>query len=156
MIDDSPSSDKTETIAEDADTRQSRANLRAVFAASSEMLFVLLPFFTIAIVLAHRGQLRHLFFLPEWSIGSAVMVGQSIVRVVAAVLGKDVYKEAFVLLLSALLVILLVPDLVVLSLGLMTDDLSTGLAVAQACLFVASGLVTWSITYAESRLRDGV
>jgi len=45
--------------------------LHARLNASSELLFVLLPFLVIAIVLSHKGSLATIFFLPEWSLVSA-------------------------------------------------------------------------------------
>ncbi len=59
---------------------------QVIYNMASESLFVLLPFIVIAMTLSHRGQLRLLFTLPEWSIVSAVIVGQTIVRLVSLLL----------------------------------------------------------------------
>ena len=128
--------------------------LNAILGASSQVLFVILPFIVIAITLGHRGQLWTLFSLPEWSIVSAVIVGQTTVRVVSVVLGKDVYKEPIMLIVSALLVCLLVPTLVVLSIVLTSDHISLTLAVTQAVLFLLSLASFWYFAWIEIQAQN--
>ena len=71
-------SDKEKTRTEEQAEKED--NNRAFISALSEMLFVLLPFIVIGITLAYRREFRTILFLPEWSIVSAVIVGQSIVK----------------------------------------------------------------------------
>jgi hypothetical protein len=124
---------------------------KAFTSASSELLFVLLPFIVIAITLAHRSEFRTIFFIPEWSIVSAVIVGQSIVKMASSSAGNvAVNKENAVLVISILLVCLLVPVLVTLAIILTSENVSMTMASSQATLFVISGFVFWVASATES------
>jgi hypothetical protein len=120
-----------------------RANTHAALNASAELLFVILPFIAIAMSLLHRGELRTIFYLPEWSIVSAVIVGQAIVKLVSSVLGEPVYKEPVLLTLSVMLVCLLVPILILLTMVLTEDKVSNNQAIAQAVIFSFSAALYW-------------
>jgi hypothetical protein len=130
---------------------------RAKFAATSELLFVILPFIVIAIILGHRGELKIIFFLPEWSIVSAVIVGQSVIKLVSMVLGrKKVIKESILLILSVLIVLWLVPILVILSIVLIADKdkVSCTLALTQAIMFFVSIAVFWWTSFVERHANE--
>jgi hypothetical protein len=133
-----------------------RDGIDAKLSASSELLFVVLPFMVIAITLGHLGRLETILSLPEWSIVSAVIVGQTIVKVVSAALGNDVKprSERVVLVLSVLFVFLLVPTLVVLSIVLTSEKVSPSLAIAQAVLFLLSAGVFWGSSLVATFLQE--
>jgi hypothetical protein len=135
---------------------ESQDKQNAMLGAFSQLLFVILPFIVIAITLGHRGQLGSIFFLPEWSIVSAVIVGQTIVKVVSISLGKNVKaeREPIVLMVSILLVCLLVPTLVVLSIVLTSDKVSISMAASQAVLFLLSAMVFWGFDWLENWIRN--
>jgi hypothetical protein len=127
---------------------------RAILGASSEILFVILPFIVIGITLAHRSEFRTILFIPEWSIVSAVIVGQAIVKVASAVLGRtNIVKEGVVLILSILLVCLLVPILIILAIGLTSVTISLSLALTQTLLFLLSISVFWFASWIENMNR---
>ena len=127
---------------------------RAFTSATSELLFVVLPFVVIAMTLGHRGQFRSILSLPEWSIVSAVIVGQTIVKFVSISVGRSVKKELVVLVVSMLLVLLLVPVLVVLAIVLTSDVVSIALATTQAVLFIISATVFFLGSIAEVVVDD--
>lgn len=127
-----------------AKKKEKEENFRATLGATSETLFVVLPFIVIGIALLHRGEFQTIFFIPEWSIVSAVIVGQSIVKIASTTLGrKDIKKEPVVLIISVLLVCLLVPILIILAITLTSQTISLRLAITQGVLFVVSGIVFW-------------
>ena len=130
-----------------------RAEYNAKCAAFSELLFVILPFIVIAIALGHRGELHRILFIPEWSIVSAVIIGQSIVKLISSVLGRKIQVERIVFVISLLLVCLLIPCLIVLALVLTADQVSRSLAVTQAIIFVIGATTFWSVTYLNSMFR---
>jgi hypothetical protein len=135
---------------EDAD------NIRAIFGASSELLFVVLPFIVIGITLAHRGEFRSFLLIPEWSIVSAVIVGQSIVKITFNALGEPkIKKEAITFVIAILLVFLLVPILIVLAIVLTSQNITTTLAASQAIFFVLSALIFWLTCLLESYVKAG-
>jgi hypothetical protein len=114
----------------DANRRSSRNGSRnkgglALSSASAELLFVVLPFIVIGIALAHEGLFRTIVFIPEWSIVSAVIVGQAIVRFASVGIGRaNIKRENSVLVLAALLVCLLAPILTVLAIVLTSPNIS--------------------------------
>jgi len=112
---------------------------KIIYNIISETLFVLLPFIVIGMTIGHRGQLHLLFTLPEWSIVSAVIVGQTIVRAVSVLLNREIpRKEGFVLFIAALLVLLLVPVLILLAIVLTSDTVSLSLEIVQTLFFALS------------------
>jgi hypothetical protein len=133
----------TQPVNPSAQTNADQAG-RAWTNASSELLFVFLPFIVIGMTLAHQGKFCTILFIPEWSIVSAVIAGQAIVKLVSASVGKkSLHKENFVLVISLLLVGILVPVLTILAIVLTSPNVSVKLAVAQAVLFILSGIVFW-------------
>jgi hypothetical protein len=68
-------------------------------------------------------------------------MGQSIVKWASIAIGNKVsFKEGIVFILSALLVVGLVPILIVLAIVLTADKVSIGLAYTQAIFFVLSAI----------------
>jgi hypothetical protein len=133
-------SDEEKTRAQEQAEKE--GDRRAFISALSEMLFVLLPFIVIGITLAYRREFRSILFLPEWSIVSAVIVGQSIVKLSSAGIGRsNVRTEMIVLFISALLVCLLVPILCILAITLTSASVSRSVAVTQAIFFSLSVVV---------------
>jgi hypothetical protein len=125
----------------------------AAAAACSELLFVILPFIVIAITLAHRCELRTIFFIPEWSIVSAVITGQSIVKLASITVGRSVAKDPIVLILSILLVCLLVPILTILAIVLTSSQVSLSLAIVQGVLFTLSAVVFGGVSALQNWAR---
>src|SRR5664280_1616446 len=123
--------------------------------ATSELLFVLLPFVVIAITLAHRGELRTILSIPEWSIVSAVIIGQTITKLASATLGRTgLKKERIVLVMSILLVCMLVPVLIILAIVLTSPTISKALAVTQAIFFVLSAFLFWAASGGEGSAQS--
>jgi hypothetical protein len=86
-------------------------------------------------------------FIPEWSIVSAVIVGQTIVKLTSAGIGRtNVKKEAVILIISVLLVCLLVPVLIILAIALTSPGISMTLAIIQAVLFLLSAGLFWTVS----------
>jgi hypothetical protein len=121
--------------------RDTEENVRIFLPPASELLFVLLPFIVIGIALAHRGEILTIFFIPEWSIVSAVIVGQAIVKVASAAIGTNVVKPKFIFIMAVVLVCLLVPILSILAILLTSPTVSPGMAITQAIFFILSGVV---------------
>ena len=142
------STDNNQTV---GDERKSRRQKDAFTRATSETLIVLLPFIVIGIALAHRGELRTIFFIPEWSIVSAVVVGQALVKVASFSIGSlRVHKEPVILIMSVLLVCLLVPILMVLAITLTSGSVSVAMATTQAAIFFISTTIFWVATALEA------
>lgn len=118
--------------------------------ALTELFFVILPFIVIAIALLHKGALHTIFYLPEWSIVSAVMAGQSVKKLVSSVLGETVHEENVLFLLTIQLVCVLIPILVILSIVLTSDTVSLKQAWAQGILFVISAAIFFSLSLVET------
>jgi len=118
---------------------------KAMWVAGAEILFVLLPFLVIAIILSYKRALFSIFLLPEWSIVSAVINGQSLVKFVSATTGRNGAHERVVFAVAALLVLLLVPSLVILSIVLSVEHVTFPLAMTQCVMFIVS-LVIFSLS----------
>jgi hypothetical protein len=146
-----PPVNPAQDIEKERESREEKEqHVRATLSATSGIFFVVLPFIVIGITLAHRGELRTILFIPEWSIVSAVIIGQAIVKLAYIGLTKEsIRKEPIVLFISGLLVCFLVPILIVLAITLTSQTMSLGLAITQAIFFVLGVLVFWAASYLE-------
>jgi len=110
----------------------------------AELLFILLPFVVSGIVFSYKGTFTRLLYMSEWSLAASVLFGQGLVKYVSGILhgviategrGK-ISREVVAVMISITIVFGLVPSLLVLSLVLIADEPSRGLAVAQLILFI--------------------
>jgi len=101
--------------------------IAAMYAILGDLLFIVLPLVVISIVDVSIG--RSLFAIietPELSFGSAVLFGQTIIKV---------------FIIALIIVFGLVPSLVVLALLLSVNQIPYGLQLAQACMFALGVIV---------------
>lgn len=116
----------------------------AFYALLGDLLFIVLPLVVITIVDLSVG--RPLFAIiesPELSFGSAVLFGQTIIKVVSGFAHtKPTGAEQPVFIIALIIVFGLVPSLVVLALLLSVNPVPYGLKIAQACIF-ALGIITF-------------
>jgi hypothetical protein len=116
----------------------------AFYALLGDLLFILLPLVVITIVDLSVG--RPLFVIiesPELSFGSAVLFGQTIIKVVSGFAHtKPSGAEQPVFIIALIIVFGLVPSLVVLALLLSVNPIPSGLQIAQGAIF-ALGIITF-------------
>jgi len=116
----------------------------AMYAILGDLLFIVLPLVVISIVDVSVG--RSLFAIiesPELSFGSAVLFGQTIIKVVSGFAHtKPSGAEQPVFIIALIIVFGLVPSLVVLALLLSVNPIPHGLQLAQACIF-ALGIIVF-------------
>ena len=115
----------------------------AMYAILGDLLFIVLPLVVISIVDVSVG--RSLFAIiesPELSFGSAVLFGQTIIKVVSGFAHtKPSGAEQPVFIIALIIVFGLVPSLVVLALLLSVNPIPHGLQLAQAAIFVLGVVV---------------
>ena len=115
----------------------------AMYAILGDLLFIVLPLVVISIVDVSVG--RSLFAIiesPELSFGSAVLFGQTIIKVVSGFAHtKPTGAEQPVFIIALIIVFGLVPSLVVLALLLSVIPGPKGLELAQAAIFVLGVIV---------------
>jgi uncharacterized membrane protein len=115
----------------------------AKYAILGDLLFIVLPLVVISIVDVSVG--RSLFAIiesPELSFGSAVLFGQTIIKVVSGFAHtKPSGAEQPVFIIALIIVFGLVPSLVVLALLLSVNPISHGLQLAQAGIFALGVIV---------------
>ncbi|QWF69405.1 hypothetical protein KEF85_08400 [Methylomonas paludis] len=131
----------------------------ATYAIFGDLLFIVLPLVVISIVDVSVG--RSLFAMiesPELSFGSAVLFGQTIIKVVSGFAhSKPSGAEQPVFVVAMIIVFGLVPSLVVLALLLSINPVPHGLQMAQAGIF-ALGVVVFfifGVTGHAQSLRHG-
>jgi len=111
----------------------------------AELMFVFMPLVIIVVAFAYKGQLVTSAFSPEWAFGASILFGQTLVKFILMTVGiassgREISLGALALLISAFIVLLVVPSLLVLVLVLITDTPSILLAIAQIGLFILSVL----------------
>jgi hypothetical protein len=137
--------DKETFIAGNVDESHERTHRKAAFyALLGDLLFIILPLVVITIVDLSIG--KSLFVIiesPELSFGSAVLFGQTIIKVVSGFAHtKPSGAEQPVFIIALIIVFGLVPSLVVLALLLSVNPIPYGLKLAQAGIF-ALGIITF-------------
>lgn len=137
--------DKETFIVGNADEVHKKTHRKAAFyALLGDLLFIVLPLVVITIVDLSVG--RSLFAIiesPELSFGSAVLFGQTIIKVVSGFAHtKPSGAEQPVFFIALIIVFGLVPSLIVLALLLSINPIPYELKLAQACIF-ALGVITF-------------
>jgi len=91
--------------------------INAFASTAAEFLFVLLPLIVIALVLAFKGEhLGEIMASPEWSFGSAILGGQTLVRLVSGLTkARRPSWQRVSFAVAALFVLTVVPALIVLA-----------------------------------------
>lgn len=112
----------------------------ALYAILGDLLFIVLPLVVISIVDVSVG--RSVFAIiesPEISFASAVLFGQTIIKVVSGFAHtKPTGAEQPVFIIALIIVFGLVPSLVVMALLLSVNPAPYGLQIAQAGILVLS------------------
>jgi len=109
--------------------------------ALSELCFILLPFVVIIITFGFKENLIDIFKIPEWSLASSVMFGQTIIKVIYTI-GKNYGKGNYLpyyntgAFVSLIILFGLAPSLTVLSLIFTINDVPIWLIVLQFILFI--------------------
>jgi hypothetical protein len=134
-----------ETFMAGDDVKAHKTHRKAAFyAILGDLLFIVLPLVVISIVDVSVG--RSMFALiqsPELSFGSAVLFGQTIIKVVSGFAHtKPSGAEQPVFIIALIIVFGLVPSLVVLALLLSVTPIPYGLQLAQAGIF-ALGIIVF-------------
>jgi hypothetical protein len=123
----------------------------------AEFVFILVPLIVIAVVSFFTGGgglsfLRRLVFSSEWAFGSAILFGQTILKIVEGALRAELVKAGRVVFtISLVLVFGLIPSLTVLALIIQEEEQliyqssfhasNLLLHVSQTILFVAASAV---------------
>ncbi|PLX25457.1 hypothetical protein C0580_02545 [Candidatus Parcubacteria bacterium] len=122
---------------EKKDTNLTGANMTEVmFFLIREIAFIILPLIVISIIFIIQYSLTALFHTPEWSFASALLFGQTIIRVSSATAGYKNKVDITNGFISIIIVLGLVPSLTFLTLMLVLDTPPIGLIYAQICLFI--------------------
>ncbi|WP_394752246.1 hypothetical protein [Crenothrix sp.] len=129
--------DKETFIVGNAEETYQTHQKAALYALLADLLFIVLPLVVISIVDVSVG--RSLFAIiesPELSFGSAVLFGQTIIKVVTGFAhSKPTGAEQPVFIIALIIVFGLVPSLVVLALLLSITPIPYELQLAQAFIF---------------------
>jgi uncharacterized Tic20 family protein len=129
---------------EDPALDQERRNALCLIMA--EVLFFLLPFIIIGMVLFYGGNVRRLFYQPEWSLAASVLCGQAVVKLISGFLSRPYGDgrtawEKISLWITSVIVLCLAPSLLILSLILTAKKPSKALVISQVVFFFVGLLV---------------
>lgn len=115
---------------------------RALAVQSSELLFTLLPFIVIFLVFLYQDKSWVAYLMaPEWAFASAVLFGQTIVKLVQGTLRRKtgVKAENVALFVSALIVLGLAPSMCLLAIVLLSPTVPLWVGITQVVFaFVAA------------------
>jgi hypothetical protein len=114
----------------------------STYGVLSELLFVLLPLLVLTIVFLYKGKtVGALLATPEWSLGSAILFGQTLVKFVSGAAQSRWAWERVALVVSLIIVLGLAPSLTVLALILSAESVPVALVVTQLAFFVGGVVV---------------
>lgn len=108
-----------------------------------ELSFIFLPFVVILIVNLNKGEFSNLLQNSDWSLASAILYGQTIVKIIMGVAAQEhSFEYQRFGLVSALIIVLgLIPSVVIIGIFEISGKLSTGLIITQ---FVLLFVAVWS------------
>lgn len=108
----------------------------------AELLFVLLPLLVLLIAFGVNGPnfWSRILHAPDWSFASSVLYGQSIVKFVSGITARPEARPwaRVALIVSAVIVIFLVPTLVILACMLLISTVPLWTVLLQILLFIGS------------------
>lgn len=139
------------------DKVKKKGDTEYIWSGLAGILFVILPLIVLAIVRFYQGStLWELLRAPDWSFGTAVLFGESVINLLnAAVKSKgNVMCERLGALVAGVVVLGLVPSLVVLSLLLVELTPQTWLIILQITLFAVACFIFLLSIAAESALTS--
>ncbi len=121
-------------------TKKNKSGSDAIIGVTSEVLFVILPLFVLALVSIHKSASFWDFLCtPEISFAAAILFGQSIVKFVSGISVANARSwERVALLVSGIIVLFLVPTLIILSLLMTSVKPEIWIVWAQIILFILS------------------
>jgi hypothetical protein len=140
------------------ETKDTKNNFYVWSAVISELLFVLVPFLVLSLVFAYQDKGVVTFLsTPEWAFASALLFGQTIVKIVTATLEtsggrSEPIVERVGLVVSGLIVLGPIPSMVILALILIAGTPPIWLIITQIALFILS--VAAFILIGGSSLHD--
>lgn len=113
----------------------------------SELLFAVLPFAVVFLVGAFKQwSLESYLMAPEWAFASALLFGQTIVKIVSGATGHrdELIKERVILMVAILIVLCLVPSLVLLAIVLTASNPPLWMGHAQV-VFTCIAAITFVV-----------
>lgn len=128
-------------------SKRTTDSTRAFFEACTELLMSLLPIIVVFLVMLYINKPLKVFAKPEWAFGAAIFFGQSLVRLLAAMISphKSVQGPKVVFFAASVLVIGLVPTLLCLVFLIHGAEQPNGVPVEfqvfQTLLFFVSAVV---------------
>jgi hypothetical protein len=112
----------------------------------AEVVFAALPLLLILLVFAHTKRLGELFASPEWSFGSAILLGQTLAKFVSGLAKSGQTRPGAAALVTALLLVFgLAPALITLALMLEAErgpaEPSAWLQALQVIYFIGASIL---------------
>ena len=120
------------------------AVLNAVAGIGAELLFALLPLIVITLVLSFKEKsVFEVLASPEWSFGSAILYGQTLMKFVSGLARSPKPSwQRVSLAVAALFVLTIVPTLVILAMIIISaEHPQRWLVICQVVMFVLSMIV---------------
>lgn len=120
----------------------------------SELLFALLPFAVVFLIAAYENKdWVYYVMAPEWAFASALLFGQTIVKIVQGALrADDIPIDEVALVIAVLIVLCLVPSMVLLALILTAPHPPLWMGIAQVILALVAA--TCFVAFGVSVNRD--
>ncbi len=108
----------------------------------AEISFFILPFITLGLIYLFKGEFVKVFFVPEWSIVTSIIFGQTIVKFsfAGAIIRYSNKSRPYNLsaFIAVLIVLGLIPTVITLVLIIISENVSFWLMITQMLLFILS------------------
>ncbi|MGA2193218.1 MAG: hypothetical protein ABSG42_07590 [Nitrospirota bacterium] len=126
---------------------EKKDDVNSFIGVTAEYLFLIIPFVVLSVVMAYKNNAFELIYSPEWALSSAILFGQTIVKLVSGISAYKggLYWQRVAIIFSLIIVFGLIPSLIVLTLILTSSRQVFGLAVSQIILFILSSLALLSL-----------
>ncbi len=102
----------------------------------AELSFIFLPFIVILIVNLSKGDWIKLIQTADWALASALLYGQTIVKIIMGVASREhaFHHQNFGLISALIIALGLVPSILIIAIFELNQNISIGLIIAQFVL----------------------
>ena len=160
--DDGSESSVFESLVVDSNFKKSKLNDKKSISENStylvlaETFFTLLPLIILTMVFAYSQKLHEVFTSPEWSVTAAIVFGQTIVKLIAGILEKNIPTQwqRVIFLISIFITLLLIPSVIILTLVYISETPSYGLVFMQILFFILSVFIYIFIGTGIERIKS--
>lgn len=136
--------------------KEIQISVSTIYTLIAEFLFTIIPLVIVVILRTSQSSAELIFYNTEWSVISLILFGQSIIKLSAGIAKKNmrVNTPKFIFVLTALIILGILPILLILILNLIFTERLLWLYILQIVFFILSSLSFFTFGFIGQNLLD--